>query len=300
MIKQRPGFDALLKEVLGFEPEWTIDMSDQGQYFLKFTTGTTYHTSEGMGDGIISLFSIVDSLYDSNPNELVVIDEPELSLHPAYQRRLAAVLQRYSQDRQIVVTTHSPYFVDLRALAAGAQLARMTTTKDHGSQIFQLSDAGRAAVEKLIHDRNNPHILGLDAREMFFQEDKILLTEGQDDVQLLPKVAEQLGTKFSGNLFGWGAGGAEKFDHLCLIFKELGFKKVAGVLDGDKKEKAAELSRKFPDYQFITIPADDVKTKEARAATPEEKGLLDDKSKLRNEYEDDMKNVIAKVNEYLK
>jgi predicted ATPase len=88
-IKNPGSFNSILSEVLGFEPEWTIDRADQtGQYFLKFFNGKHSHSSDGMGEGIISIFSIVDSIYDSKPGDVVVIDEPELSLHPSLQNEL--------------------------------------------------------------------------------------------------------------------------------------------------------------------------------------------------------------------
>jgi predicted ATPase len=54
--------------------------------FIKFTFDNKSHNSEGIGDGIGSIFTICDALYDSESNSTIVIDEPELSLHPAYQK----------------------------------------------------------------------------------------------------------------------------------------------------------------------------------------------------------------------
>lgn len=203
------------------------------------------------------------------PGDVVVIDEPELSLHPSLQKRVSALFGRLSQDRQIVASTHSPYFVDLRALANGGHLARITTT-DAGTQIHQLSAASKDSIRRL-SDGNlyNPHVFGLDARELFFQEDRIILTEGQEDVLLYPRVAEQLGVSLTGSFFGWGAGGASNIAHLCSILKDLGFSKVAALLDGDKAAEASKLKRDFPEFFFACIPAKDIRTKPGREATEE-------------------------------
>lgn len=64
-----------------------------------------YHNSDGLCEGIASLLFIVDALYDTREGDLIVIDEPKLSLHPAYQRRLADLLAEYAKDRQIVYVT---------------------------------------------------------------------------------------------------------------------------------------------------------------------------------------------------
>lgn len=298
-MKNPADFNKLLSETLGFEPTWTIDQSDQGQYFLKFFNGKKTHSSDGMGEGIVSIFSIIDSLFDSSPGSVVAIDEPELSLHPGLQKRVSGILSRFASDRQVVVSTHSPYFVDLRALAHGAQLARVTTTES-GSRIYQLTKASKESVKRL-SDGNlyNPHVFGLDARELFFQEDKIILTEGQEDVLLYPRVADQLGIKIAGNFFGWGVGGASNIKHLCLILRDLGFEKVAGLLDGDKAEVAQSLKNEFPDFYFECIPAKDIRTKEARKATEEISGLLDSRMSLRTEYVDPMRELLSRLSQHM-
>ena len=55
----------------------------------------------------------------------VVIDEPELSVHPALQKRLMALFLEYSKTHQIIVCTHSPYFVNWEAIVNGANLIRV-------------------------------------------------------------------------------------------------------------------------------------------------------------------------------
>lgn len=299
-IKNPEPFNAILSEVLGFKPDWTIDRADQnGQYFLKFFNGKHSHSSDGMGEGIISIFSIVDSIYDSKPGDVVVIDEPELSLHPSLQKRVAALLRRYAKDRQIVVATHSPYFVDLRALGSGGHLARITTT-DSMTKIHQLGTSAKKSIRKLSEGNvYNPHVFGLDARELFFQDDKIILTEGQEDVLLYPRVAEQLTEAIAGNFFGWGVGGASNIAHLCRILADLGFVKVAGLLDGDKVAEADKLKKEFPAFHFACIPAKDIRTKPARIATEEVSGLLDEELVLKDEYVDAMKKVFAELSGHM-
>ncbi len=297
---QNPGpFNLLLGEALGYEPLWTIDRTDQGQYFLKFFNGKHSHSSDGMGEGIISVFAIVDSLYDSKPGDVIVVDEPELSLHPSLQKRVATMLRNFSKDRQIVVSTHSPYFVNLPALGNGGHLARVATT-NIGSRIHQLTIASKTAVVRL-SDANlyNPHVFGLDARELFFQEDQIILTEGQEDVLLYPRIAGQLSLPIHGNFFGWGAGGAGNIRHLCLILRDLGFVKVAAILDGDKVAEAVELHREFPDYFFQCIPAKDIRTKPARSAAVAVEGLLDEKLALKSEFEAPLRDLFIALSSHM-
>lgn len=284
ILKNQDAFNVLLKEVLGYLPTWNIDQNDQGQYFLKFFNGQHSHSSDGMGEGVVSVFSIVDSLYDSKPGDVIVIDEPELSLHPSLQKRLSSLIGRFSSDRQIVLSTHSPYFVDLYAMGHGANLVRVVTGES-GTQIHQLGISGKAAIAKLCSaNLYNPHVFGLDAKELFFLEDRIILTEGQEDVLLYPKVALQLGIALPGSFFGWGAGGAANIKYLCQILHDLGFKKVAAIFDGDKVDTARELEKSFKEYVFLCIPALDIRTKKARKATDAVDGLLDENLTLKTVF----------------
>lgn len=111
--KNKEKFNELLKEII-IEPfDWIIEQNDGGQYYLKiiFEDKSISHSREGIGDGYWSIFTIIDALYDSKENDIIVIDEPELSLHPAFQKRVLRLIEKFSKNRQIIITTHSPYFI---------------------------------------------------------------------------------------------------------------------------------------------------------------------------------------------
>jgi hypothetical protein len=293
-------YDDILEKVLGFRPEWAIDQNEQSQYFLKFISGQHSHSSNGIGEGIVSIFVIVDAIYDSKPGDIIIIDEPELSLHPSLQKRLSKLFIEYSKDRQIIISTHSPYFADICALSNGATLARVISTKE-GTKIFQLSDKSKSLISKLASGNlYNPHTWGLDAREFFFQEDGIILVEGQEDVLLYPEIAKQLGKEIQGSFFGWGVGGSGNIPKLCSIAKDLGFKKVAVIFDGDKQKEFDRQKDNFPGYNFQIIPADDIRTKESREAVGEKQGVLSKDTILQEEYRDEMNHIFDSLNEYFK
>ncbi|PJE53533.1 ATP-dependent nuclease [Marinomonas sp. BSi20584] len=299
ILDNQEAFNKILHKVLPFKPEWSIDQSDQGQYFLKFYNGDNSHTSDGMGEGIVSIFAIVDSLYDSKPGDVIVIDEPELSLHPALQKRVFGLLNEFSKDRQIIISTHSPYFVDIKSIINGSQLVRVINDGS-GTEIYQLSPEGRRVIEKLASGNlYNPHTFGLDTRELFFQEDGIIVVEGQEDVLLFPDIAEQLEQNIAASFFGWGAGGASNISFICFLLQDLGFKKVAAILDGDKAEEVPKLKAEFPDFHFVHICADDIRTKQERKATQAVDGLLDNKRVIKNEHRDHTSQLILELNSYM-
>jgi predicted ATPase len=51
--------------------------------------------------------------YVARPGDLLVIDEPEMNLHPEAQARVTELLAiLVNSGIKVIVTTHSPYFVD--------------------------------------------------------------------------------------------------------------------------------------------------------------------------------------------
>ena len=289
------GFNEVLAQVMNPVPEWTIEMSDQGDYYVKLNAGGQYHTTDGLGEGVVSLLFIVDALYDSEPGQLIVIDEPELSLHPAYQRRLARLFAQYAKDRQIVYATHSPYFVDFEYVLNGATVARVNRPEGH-CVISQINEDTPQQLGGFLTDDHNPHVLGVDARETFFQEDGVIIVEGQEDVVFYPRILDQLVEKgllssrsasaMRERFFGWGAGGADKVERLLTLLRDLGYRQVAVILDRNKCDLIPPLRERFPDYFIDAIPADDVRTKPERPTQSATSGLLDEKNMLKQEFQE--------------
>jgi predicted ATPase len=297
--KNRDQFNKVLVKVLDPVPTWSIDQQEGGNYFMKIVAGDDSHSSEGLGEGLVSLFFIVDALYDSNPGDTIIIDEPELSLHPAFQRRLSSLINTYAADRQIILATHSPYFVNLRALENGATICR-AHLQNGQSTLSQLGADAAKAVVGLLADVNNPHVLGLNAQEVFFLEDTVILVEGQEDVLFYERVQDDLKLALRGNFFGWGVGGADKMKHIAKILSDLGFEKVVGILDANKANLIKDLKKDFPEYVFLAIPADDVRTKTAAPARLAGTGLLDDKNEhVRPEHEAATRQIFEEINTFL-
>ncbi len=173
---------------------------------------------------------------------MIVIDEPELSLHPSLQRKLVILLSDYASDRQVVIATHSPYFVNFQTLRCGARIARLHL-RDGSSVVSALSESTVQDLVGFLDARNNPHVLGLDAREASSWRMEWSIVEGQEDVVLYRRIADQLGIEIDRDFFGWGVGGAEKMRTIAALLSELGFEKVVGLLDGDRASLLSELER---------------------------------------------------------
>lgn len=300
-INENPDtFNQILSKVLNPLPNWTIDQSDNENYYIKFNYGNHYHSSEGAGEGLLSIFTIVDALYDSKPGDVIVIDEPELSLHPSLQKKLCNLLLEFSSDRQIIISTHSPYFISWESLINGGTLARVIK-KDKGTEINQLGSDQINSIKSLLGNFFNPHTLGIEAKEIFFLEDNIIIVEGQEDVVYLEQILKILSLQFNGSFFGWGIGGAGNLDKILDILNKLGYDKVSVILDKNMENLVEKCSQNYPTYLFKAIPTNDIRDKDAIKEKDAVMGLIDKSGKnLKIEYQEEIRNIINDVNNYNK
>jgi predicted ATP-dependent endonuclease of OLD family len=100
--------------------EWT-----QGGLLIKFAStkgGTTYFANTE-ASGLLQLIPLLAAIYDDEIYALI-IDEPEISLHPQLQafllqemRRLAGNPSSEREKKFIVLATHSPSMLPIRSIA---------------------------------------------------------------------------------------------------------------------------------------------------------------------------------------
>jgi predicted ATPase len=63
-------------------------------------------------DGTLKMLAYLVLLYDPNPPPFIGIEEPENFLHPRLLQELAEECRKASERGQLLVTTHSPFFVN--------------------------------------------------------------------------------------------------------------------------------------------------------------------------------------------
>jgi predicted ATP-dependent endonuclease of OLD family len=96
-----------------------------GQDFLAFESVSGFaHRAGIVGEGVQNIFRLCDALIHQKESEVLLGDEPELSLHPQSQRRLYKLLAQRAVDRQIVASTHSVHFVDWAHIRSGTKVYR--------------------------------------------------------------------------------------------------------------------------------------------------------------------------------
>jgi predicted ATPase len=97
----------------------THKKSDDGRVLLQFNEAGYVDPfyAPSMSDGTLKMFAYLLLLEDPKPHPFVGIEEPENGLYHRLVERLATEFKAYAAERPItlLVTTHSPYFVDALA-----------------------------------------------------------------------------------------------------------------------------------------------------------------------------------------
>lgn len=78
------------------------------------TTDKLNYTEAYAGSGEFAVVSLVLQLFNAKPYSLILLDEPEVSLHPGAQKRMMELLFQLVMNNkfQVVVSTHSPTLVN--------------------------------------------------------------------------------------------------------------------------------------------------------------------------------------------
>lgn len=105
-----PFFDDFILEprTSGAREEVNLSWLQQGSDYPM----QPYHLS----DGSIRFICLATALLQPNPPSTIIIDEPELGLHPAAIVILAELIQQAAQRTQVIVATQSPALLDQFAI----------------------------------------------------------------------------------------------------------------------------------------------------------------------------------------
>ncbi len=153
-----------------------------------------------MGHGLqrsylLALLTELASLETDNaPTLILACEEPELYQHPPQARRLADVFLSLAEaNTQVIVTTHSPYFVTGKDFEAVRLIRRSTTDKCSISKQTSNVDL-KAYLDGHSHHKERPNPAGMRAKisqslqphlnEMFFCRHPVFV-EGLEDVAFI-------------------------------------------------------------------------------------------------------------------
>ncbi|GAA4233968.1 hypothetical protein GCM10022254_37700 [Actinomadura meridiana] len=179
------------------------------------------------GSGIRqSLRLILD--YEFKQPDIILIEEPEVYLHPALEIALLQYLRQISQRCQVFITTHSTNFLDTAELR-NVYLVRKVDDST-SLQLLKMDEAEEAIPEEL----------GIRLSSLFMY-DRLVFVEGSSDEQVLREFAKQIGVNFAQASVGFVAtGGSRNFTHYAtadtLSFLARRRVKVFFIVDRDERD----------------------------------------------------------------
>lgn len=88
-----------------------LDQFDMNRPIFETINGEKV-TIEKLSSGEQQLYARVVSLMILNPhNSIILIDEPEIALHPKWQIEIMKIYSSIGENNQFIVTTHSPHII---------------------------------------------------------------------------------------------------------------------------------------------------------------------------------------------
>ena len=102
-----------------------------------------------MSDGTLRLLGLLLAVHQGGRHSVVAIEEPEATVHPAIAEMLTEVLMDAANERQILVTTHSPDILDYKELTD--EQIRAVIWEEGRTLICPVSQASRDAIRERLY-----------------------------------------------------------------------------------------------------------------------------------------------------
>jgi putative ATP-dependent endonuclease of the OLD family len=161
-------------ESLGYS--WDLNCVNilKNQYDIQLTKQNSSFRVGSASSGERELLTYLFAVYALNVRDaLIVVDEPELHLHPRWQQTLLTMFEKLSREtgNQFIMATHSPVFVSPSSI----QYVSRVYSENQQSRIVRLGDSGLPEPKHLfgiVNSQNN---------ERIFFADLVILVEGISD-----------------------------------------------------------------------------------------------------------------------
>lgn len=166
-----------LRETLGMLGyTWRLECTNpfNNQYELVLTKQGVSFNANAASSGERELLNYVFSIYVLEIRDaLVVVDEPELHLHPRWQKILLGLFERLSSEtgNQFLLATHSPAFVSPESIQYISRVYSKAQ-KSHIERLNKSSLPNTKLLFNIVNSQNN---------EKIFFADKVVLVEGISD-----------------------------------------------------------------------------------------------------------------------
>jgi predicted ATP-dependent endonuclease of OLD family len=219
------------KTSLGEDPEAELDVD---QFLVQVN-----------GAGVREALRLILD-YELNRPNILLVEEPEIHLHPALETSMMRYLKSIGKNCQIFITTHSTNFLDT------AEMRNVYLASREGSTNIQLINVEEA-------EQSIPRELGIRLSSLFMF-DRLVFVEGPTDEDVIREWASICGVNLAQASVGFvPMGGVRNLAHFATeaTINFLGKRRVSAffMLDRDEREEPEinRLSRQLGDRAKLIV-----------------------------------------------
>ncbi|OKO68909.1 AAA family ATPase [Bradyrhizobium sp. NAS96.2] len=193
-FRDTKNLQGLSDELAALGYSWELVTVDplQNSYDVRLTKQGTSFLVGAASSGERELLTYLFAIFALNVrNAVIVVDEPELHLHPRWQAALFELFERLSKTtgNQFVMATHSPTFIS----PASIQYVSRVYSENQRSNIVRLNAANLPNSKHLFNMVNSEN------NERVFFADTVVLVEGLHDRIVFERVLDVVAKKYSIN-----------------------------------------------------------------------------------------------------
>lgn len=178
-------------ELLGYEWNLVQNGPQFGNYISEYKKAGVVIEPGKFSSGEKEIINFLDAIISTKVcNGIVLIDEPELHLHPRWQTILLDLISGFSKVRnlQFIFSTHSPVFVTHDTIDAVTRIFQKDGCSNHASIHAATDLPNKAHLVRMINSHNN---------ERLFFSDRVVLVEGIMDRMVFENIITLIGDRFN-------------------------------------------------------------------------------------------------------
>ncbi|GGZ37509.1 ATPase [Echinicola pacifica] len=189
-------------------------------FSVRFSSPVLQYSEAFAGSGETAIIVLIHKIHSCPKNSLVLLDEPETSLHPGSQIRLMSYLieQCKKKHLQIIISTHSPFFLE--------------KMPSNSIKVFSTNNIGMFHVENKREPKEALYELEIDIshdKTQILMEDSLAYNIIE---RVLAKMGEDIKNSFELKYLPGGADSLKQRIATLLDFERLPYI----IFDGDQKK----------------------------------------------------------------
>jgi len=206
----------------------THNFYDRNEGFaIRYKTNTVTYSEAYAGSGEIAVVKLVRDLLNAQDYSLILLDEPETSLHPLAQKRLINFILKQIKKKklQVVISTHSPDIIE----GMPPEAIKI---------MYENQNTGKINIIENVHPENAFVHIG-----RTISDKKIILVEDKLAKMIIEAVFKETGDS---DLFevAYHPGGASQIkQNEMVVYSKEDKSKHFIVFDGDQRKEKTDISK---------------------------------------------------------